>query len=93
MPESQRGARHLSPMPYLAALLVAVTILVCAWPGFLSYDSFYMLRQARFGLTDSMHPPLMTLIWRALDSIYPGPALMLLFNASLFLLALVHLIG
>ncbi|MEM7356004.1 MAG: hypothetical protein AAF657_34625, partial [Acidobacteriota bacterium] len=47
----------------------------------------------RFGLTDSMHPPLMTLIWRALDSIYPGPALMLLFNASLFLLALVHLIG
>lgn len=89
---ADRAQPFFSPLPYLAALCISGFILASVWPGLMTYDSFYMLRQARFGLTDSNHPPFMTLIWRGLDLVYPGPALMLFFNAALFLLSLAHLI-
>jgi hypothetical protein len=60
--------------PALAALLGSALMLWLAWPGFYTFDSIDQLAQVR-GLVrlGDEHPPLMVLIWRLLDRIWPNP--------------------
>lgn len=53
-------------------------------PGAMSDDSFAILSQARSGVYSDAHPPLLALIWSAVDQIIPGPLGMLLVNLTLF---------
>lgn len=59
-----------------AALGMALTLAVF-WPGLMSADSAWQYAQA-LGLRplDDSVPPLMTLAWRALDGLVPGPGAM-----------------
>ncbi|MBI1761773.1 MAG: hypothetical protein HYR56_10095 [Acidobacteria bacterium] len=54
------------------------------YPGYLSFDSIEQLNQARSGILNDWHPPLMSFIWHFLDRVAPGPASMLLFHNLLF---------
>ena len=53
-------------------------------PGALSPDSLNILAQARSGVFEDGHPPLMAAIWRLIDRIVPGSVGMLLLNLGLF---------
>ena len=63
-------------MLFAAALGIA---LMCwlAWPGYFTYDSASQLAQARGVLPlRDVHPPLMALVWRGLEHIWPYPGVM-----------------
>lgn len=68
---------------YIAALCALFTIALY-YPGFLSFDGVYQLRQARYGIRDNGHPPLMAYLWRILDFVIPGPAGMLILQTILY---------
>lgn len=54
-------------------------------PGFMSPDSVWQLDMARHGDVSDWHPPMMAVLWRALDAVAPGPiGLLVLQNAILF---------
>jgi hypothetical protein len=76
----------VSPAQAAWAVLVAGTALALATyaPGYMSYDSVAQLRAARTGIYDGWHPPLMSVLWGALDAVVPGPLGMLLFHVLLF---------
>jgi len=74
------------PVPTLAALAAASVILIAVYPGFMSYDSVYFLHEARTAVQGGDYPPFVSYVWRVLDAIWPGPALMLF--AQNFLLVL-----
>ncbi len=66
-----------------AAAASAVVVLL-SWPGYMTRDSYDQLEQARtLELTDH-HPVVMSLLWRYLDQLVPGPLGMLIFMSVLF---------
>ncbi len=58
----------------LAALAVLFTWAVCriSWPGFMSYDSMYALRQARTGIETGGYPPMVSYLWALCEQFIPG---------------------
>lgn len=71
----------------LSLLMVGLVTAAVAWlfyPGFMSYDTLHALRSARSGVTDSMWPPMVSYIWRAVDEVSTNPSAMHV--AQLFLL-------
>lgn len=74
----------------VTACLVALTLAMATQvflhfnPGALSPDSLSILAQARSGIFEDGHPPLMAAIWRLVDRVMPGPIGMLLMNLVLF---------
>ena len=68
-------------------LLVAIFVSLIFWPGLMSYDSVHALLGARNGVSDSTWPPMVSYIWRLVDSIYPSPVAMLFSQVSLLLLS------
>lgn len=74
----------------LNIILFFVAVIMGEWvfshfsPGALSPDSLQILKQARTGVFEDGHPPLMAVIWRWVDYICPGPIGMLLLNMVLF---------
>lgn len=82
----------------LTALASTLTICVCliSWPGFMSYDSMYALRQARTGIETGGYPPMVSYVWAVCERVVPGQGGMFIFqNALVFLsvLALGRAIG
>ena len=57
-------------------------------PGFMSVDSVVQLGEARSGEFTDFHPPILALIWRYLDQLWPGPIGMLVLLDGLFWLGL-----
>src|SRR4051812_39361093 len=57
-------------------------------PGFMSVDSVVQLGEARSGEFTDFHPPILALIWRYLDQLWPGPIGMLMLLDGLFWLGL-----
>lgn len=57
-------------------LLVSLGIAALFYPGFMSYDTLHALRSARNGVTDSMWPPMVSYVWRAVDLVSYNPAAM-----------------
>lgn len=71
--------------PLLVAVATGLALtLYLFWPGFLTWDSLVQLRQARSGVIENAHPPIMAHLWRITDRWLPGPAGMLLFHASAY---------
>jgi hypothetical protein len=73
--------------PALAAAATATFILVAVWPGFMSYDSLRALEEARTAVRGGDYPPFVSYVWRVLDWIWPGPALMLFAQNFVLVLA------
>jgi hypothetical protein len=80
-------ARSRGALPLLAALAAAGAILLAVYPGFMSYDSLRALEEARTAVRGGDYPPFVSYVWRALDLIWPGPALMLFVQNFLLVLA------
>ena len=57
-------------------LSVSIGIAILFYPGFMSYDSLHALRSARNGVTDSMWPPMVSYVWRAVDWVSINPSAM-----------------
>ncbi|MBW8368233.1 MAG: hypothetical protein K0M70_10285 [Arenimonas sp.] len=74
--------------PWLAAVLGLAAVLAVFWPGYMSWDSAYQWWQARNDQFDSVHPPLMAMIWQLSDRVVPGPAGMFALQAALLWSAL-----
>ncbi len=73
----------------IAAILVVSFVCLCFTllvysPGYMSWDSFDQLEQARSGVFKDNHPPLMAAIWSVVDRICAGPFGMLLLQATMF---------
>jgi hypothetical protein len=70
-PERSRGG----DAPSIAVALVGIALTLAAFaPGLMSFDSAVQFAQARGALPlDDVHPPLMSLMWRAFDAVWPGP--------------------
>lgn len=76
---------------YVVALLLTVTLTLAVYPGFMSYDSFHALREARGSVRGGSYPPFVSYVWRMVEFISPSPALMMLLQNGLLLLALAHI--
>lgn len=66
------------------AVAMATQVFLHFNPGALSPDSLSILAQARSGIFEDGHPPLMAAIWRLVDRVMPGSIGMLLLNLGLF---------
>ncbi|PZF78611.1 hypothetical protein DK847_02045 [Aestuariivirga litoralis] len=78
------GALARAALTLLVAGLVTAAVAWLFYPGFMSYDTLHALRSARSGVTDSMWPPMVSYIWRAVDQVSTNPSAMHV--AQLFLL-------
>jgi len=74
--------------PWLAAGLGLGVALWIFWPGYMSWDSAYQWWQARHDRFDSVHPPLMAMIWQLSDRVVEGPGGMFALQAALLWSAL-----
>lgn len=61
---------------WVTPLLISLGIVALFYPGFMSYDTLHALYSARNGVTDSMWPPMVSYIWRAVDLISQNPSAM-----------------
>jgi hypothetical protein len=71
----------------LGVALIGVTLNVASfYPGYMSNDSLSQLASARSGTLDDWNPPIMSLLWRVVDRVSPGPqGMLLLHNLSFWL--------
>jgi len=71
-------------MPAWSLLLTFYIIsMIWLWPGVMSPDADAQYAAAIAGLYSDHHPPVMSLLWRYLDRIYPGPGLMFTWHISM----------
>lgn len=69
-------------MPPLVVLATAWLILIVyAFPGQMSQDSFDHLREARGGVYTDGHPPAINLLWKLVDGVIAGPFGMLVLQS------------
>ncbi len=76
-----------TPRPLDAFLFAALATLVSMavfFPGFLSDDSLTQLKQARAAIYTDVQPPLMSIIWRAVDYVMKGQTGMLILQNYLY---------
>jgi hypothetical protein len=66
-------------------ILVMLFVLQCLyfWPGSMMADSMMQYDQALLGQYSDHHPPLMSFLWRYIDKIYTGHALMFVLQQAL----------
>jgi hypothetical protein len=90
---------RLSPRPgytfivLFAAIALTLLILAASYPGYMSFDSVEELRQARAAVEGSQYPPFGSYVWRVVDWIWPGPALMQLIQNGLLLTSFSYLVS
>ena len=72
--------------PYLpiAGLVLLILLAALLFPGMLNMDSAGMLDQAMRGQFNDWHSPAVSLLWRGLNHLYPGPASLLTLGLALF---------
>jgi hypothetical protein len=70
------------------ALSVNFVVALAVWPGFMSWDSVFALKQLRSGITASGFPPMVSYMWALPDLLIPGPGGMLLLQNGVLFFAL-----
>lgn len=83
-----RERAYLLGIPFLVSLGIAALF----YPGFMSYDTLHALRSARNGVTDSMWPPMVSYVWRAVDLVSLNPSAMHFSQVFLLLLSIFFVI-
>jgi hypothetical protein len=73
-------------------LLTSLGVAALFYPGFMSYDTLHALRSARSGVTDSMWPPMVSYIWRAVDLMSTNPSAMHFSQVFLLLFSIFFII-
>ena len=69
-------------------IAVAWTFTRLIYPGFMSYDTIYALGSARGQITSSAWPPMVSYVWRAIDSFSTNPSAMHFFQVALLLVSI-----
>ncbi|HTL32493.1 MAG TPA: hypothetical protein VL326_05190 [Kofleriaceae bacterium] len=72
-------------LPWLILAVGWVLLVLYAYPGVMTMDSFDQLREGREWIFTDAHPPIMAGIWGVIDRIWPGPFGMLVLQATCFL--------
>lgn len=80
MPNLLESTGKLTGVWFIGGFLLHFAIM---YPGFMTYDAVNQILEARAGVFSDWHPPLMALIWRLLEHLMPGPALMLFLQLGL----------
>ena len=77
----------------LPVFALLATALVCAvsWPGFMSFDSMYALKQAREGIETGGYPPMVSYVWFVCDQIIRGQGGMFILQNALVFFGIVQL--
>ena len=77
----------------LPVFALLATALVCAvsWPGFMSFDSMYALKQAREGIETGGYPPMVSYVWFVCDQIIRGQGGMFILQNTLVFFGIVQL--
>lgn len=73
-------------------LIFSLGVAALFYPGFMSYDTLHALRSARIGVTDSMWPPMVSYVWRAVDLVSVNPSAMHFSQVFLLLLSIFFII-
>jgi hypothetical protein len=82
-------AQQIAGAPPGAVLGAAwAALIIYAFPGQLTQDSFDHLREARAGVYSDAHPPIINLTWKVLDLVIAGPFGMLVVQSGLLLAGL-----
>lgn len=85
----RRLARRIAAAPPWAVLAVGwCYVLVYAFPGVMTQDSFDHLREARDRLYSDAHPPAISLLWSVTDYVIAGPFGLLVIQNTCFLAGL-----
>jgi hypothetical protein len=74
--------------PWLILGLAWSFLVIYAFPGQLTQDSYDHLREARTGVYSDAHPPIINLTWKLVDQVIAGPFGMLLLQSGLLLAGL-----
>ncbi|KAA0181948.1 glycosyltransferase family 2 protein [Cupriavidus gilardii] len=77
------GLKPSGPL-YLVCALGFLSCLLAFFPGWMSPDSLAQYHDAKAGEYIDWHPVLMAWLWRQLDKIYTGPALLLVMHLALY---------
>jgi hypothetical protein len=81
---ARRVSRAIATAPPIAILAVGWLVLVVyAYPGQLTQDSYDHLREVRDSVWTDAHPPVMNLLWSVADYIVAGPFGMLVLQSTL----------
>src|SRR5580765_1452611 len=90
-----RDRRTLFVRLQVAGILAAAfaLLLVYAFPGYMSSDSFWQLEQARTHRFTDWHPPAMAALWTCVELVVRGPAGMLVLQGALFIGGLWGVLG
>lgn len=80
-------------LPWLVAIAGFAFDVAAFWPGQMSFDSAYAWWQARGGFTTDIAPPMFVFVWRIVDALHEGPALMFALHLALFWSGLALLAG
>lgn len=78
--------RRIPPWAILGAAWVILVIY--AFPGQMTQDSFDHMREAREGIYSDAHPPIMNVLWKVCDTLVAGPFGLLVVQSTLLLLGL-----
>lgn len=82
---------------FVIIVFVACTILslitVLGYPGQMSYDSFYALRESRTFVQGGSYPPMHAYVWRLFETIKSGPLLMWVFHNSILILSYLFVVS
>jgi len=91
MPENPESVRW--QRVWLNALALSATLLISAvsWPGFMSFDSMYALKQAREGIETGGYPPMVSYVWFLCDQLLAGQGGMFLLQNMLVFFGIVQL--
>jgi hypothetical protein len=73
-------------------LIFSIGVAALFYPGFMSYDTLHAIRSARNGVTDSMWPPMVSYVWRAVDLVSQNPSLMHFSQVFLLLISIFYII-
>jgi len=81
-----RMRRALAAAPPVAVLALGwLVLIVYAFPGQMTRDSYSHLREARSGIYTDGHPPVINLIWKLVDAVVEGPFGMLVLQSTMLL--------
>ncbi|MDX2086591.1 MAG: hypothetical protein SFX73_02020 [Kofleriaceae bacterium] len=81
-----------SAPPWLVLLVSWLVLMLYAYPGLMTQDSFDHLAEARTGKYTDWHPPAVSLLWKFLDYVVAGPLGMLVLQSATFLVGLYYVL-
>ncbi|MFY2598818.1 hypothetical protein ACOTHJ_30040 [Achromobacter xylosoxidans] len=82
-----------SSLVWLLALGAVIFITMASYPGYMSYDVIQDLRQARSAVEGNQYPPFSAYVWRLMDTLSPGPALMHFVQTAVFFFSAAFLVA